>query len=207
MIPLKIDMNSVNFGTRTEDEEIGNALEPYIPQIADALWQCCQDRKLLIFAPLCKIAQKIQDAMAKAGRIDLTFHTADPCEAGRQFTSTVTGSSTSLLTSEKKALLTEAIARVADEMHRRKSGPKSGPVSDPVSCPKPSLAPRASTGSGTRTSLSTRSRDDLLARLRSRRLWPVVRPSSGLLPGLAPAPISPSGAPSSPSTCASCCIS
>ena len=67
MIPLKIDLNSVNFGTRTEDEEIGNALEPYIPQIADALWQCCRDRKLLIFAPLCKIAQKIRDAMGKAG--------------------------------------------------------------------------------------------------------------------------------------------
>lgn len=30
---------------------------------------------------------------------------------------------------EKKALLTQAIARVADEMDRRKSGPKSGPKS------------------------------------------------------------------------------
>lgn len=67
MIPLKIDLNSVNFGTNTEDEDIGNALEPYIPQIAAELWKCCQSRKLLIFAPLCAIAQKIRDAMAAVG--------------------------------------------------------------------------------------------------------------------------------------------
>lgn len=67
MIPLNIDLNSVKCGTDFDDVEVGNALKPYIPQIATELWKVCQNRKLLIFAPLCAIAQDIRDAMAKVG--------------------------------------------------------------------------------------------------------------------------------------------
>ena len=66
MIPLDIKLAEV--GKRDwSDIEVGEALAPYIPQIADALWRTCSGRKLLIFTPLCKIAQIIRDALSKVG--------------------------------------------------------------------------------------------------------------------------------------------
>ena len=66
MIPLDIKLAEV--GKRDwSDIEVGEALAPYIPQIADALWRTCSGRKLLVFAPLCKIAQSIRDALGKVG--------------------------------------------------------------------------------------------------------------------------------------------
>ncbi len=66
MIPLDIKLADV--GKRDWSEiEVGEALAPYIPQIADALWRTCGGRKLLVFAPLCKIARSIRDALGKVG--------------------------------------------------------------------------------------------------------------------------------------------
>ena len=66
MLPLKIELAEV--GRRDwSDIEVGEALAPYIPQIATELWRVASGRKLLVFAPLCKIAQTIRDALAKVG--------------------------------------------------------------------------------------------------------------------------------------------
>ena len=66
MLPLKIELAEV--GRRDwSDIEVGEALAPYVPQIATELWRVASGRKLLVFAPLCKIAQTIRDALAKVG--------------------------------------------------------------------------------------------------------------------------------------------
>ena len=67
MLPLKIDLDGVKCGKDFDDIEVGSALRPYIPQIASELWRTCQNRKLLVFAPLCAIAQEIQKALGAVG--------------------------------------------------------------------------------------------------------------------------------------------
>ena len=65
-IPLSIALPNV--GKRDwNDLEVGDALAPYIPQIADELWKRCHDRKLLVFAPLCAISRTIREALTRVG--------------------------------------------------------------------------------------------------------------------------------------------
>jgi superfamily II DNA or RNA helicase len=66
LIPLKIGLPDVG-GRDWSDLEVGEALAPYIPQIAGHLWDLCRERKLLVFAPLCAISQMIRDALDKVG--------------------------------------------------------------------------------------------------------------------------------------------
>lgn len=58
-IPLKLDLSTVS--TQAGDfktSDIGNALDPYLAQIADEMAKVCQDRKTVVFLPLIKTSQK-----------------------------------------------------------------------------------------------------------------------------------------------------
>ena len=67
-IPLKIDL--VGVGTQAGDyktSDIGNALDPYLYQIADEMARCCMDRKSVVFLPLIKTSQKFRDILESKG--------------------------------------------------------------------------------------------------------------------------------------------
>jgi superfamily II DNA or RNA helicase len=67
-IPLKIDVSDVKvLAGDFQASGIGRALEPYLPQISQEVASLCRQRKLLIFAPLCDTAQRIQAAVEAAG--------------------------------------------------------------------------------------------------------------------------------------------
>ncbi len=58
-VPLRLDIASV--GTQAGDfksGDLGNALDPYLEQIADEMSRVCRDRKTVVFLPLIKTSQK-----------------------------------------------------------------------------------------------------------------------------------------------------
>ena len=58
-IPLKIDVSSVKQSQGDYQlGDLGNALEPYLEQIADELVEVCKDRKTLVFLPLIETSKK-----------------------------------------------------------------------------------------------------------------------------------------------------
>lgn len=64
-VPLNIDLSGVRVTAGDfNDADLGNALDPYLPQIAAAI---PRDRKTMIFTPLCATAQKLQGILLKAG--------------------------------------------------------------------------------------------------------------------------------------------
>ena len=67
-IPLKLDLTGV--GTQAGDYkagDLGNALDPYLHQIADEMVKYCGDRKTVVFLPLIKTSQKFRDILANKG--------------------------------------------------------------------------------------------------------------------------------------------
>jgi superfamily II DNA or RNA helicase len=67
-IPLKLDLTRV--GTRGGDfraEDVGNALEPYLHQIAAEMVQHCQNRRTVVFLPLIATSQKFAAILAGYG--------------------------------------------------------------------------------------------------------------------------------------------
>lgn len=67
-IPLKIDLSAV--GQQAGDfkaADIGNALDPYLYQIADEMAKYCMDRKSVVFLPLIKTSQKFRDILESKG--------------------------------------------------------------------------------------------------------------------------------------------
>ena len=67
-IPLKMDLTGV--GTQAGDykaADLGNALEPYLYQIADEMLKTCADRKTVVFLPLVKTSQKFRDILISKG--------------------------------------------------------------------------------------------------------------------------------------------
>ncbi len=67
-IPLKLDLTGV--GTQAGDyktADLGNALEPYLHQIADEMVKYCSDRKTVVFLPLIKTSQKFRDILEAKG--------------------------------------------------------------------------------------------------------------------------------------------
>jgi DNA or RNA helicases of superfamily II len=67
-IPLKLDLTGV--GTQAGDfkaADLGNALDPYLYQIADEMVKCCVDRKTVVFLPLIKTSQKFRDILVSKG--------------------------------------------------------------------------------------------------------------------------------------------
>jgi len=64
--PLKIDLSGVRITSGDYNEgDLGNALDPYLPRIAEAI---PKDRKTLIFTPLCITAKKLQAILCEQGR-------------------------------------------------------------------------------------------------------------------------------------------
>jgi len=67
-IPLKLDLSGV--GQQAGDfktADLGNALDPYLYQIADEMAKYCSDRKTVIFLPLVKTSQKFRDILNEKG--------------------------------------------------------------------------------------------------------------------------------------------
>lgn len=67
-LPLRLDMSEVK--SQAGDLQaagVGNALEPYLPAIAKEIVKNASDRKILIFAPLCATALRIQENLRAAG--------------------------------------------------------------------------------------------------------------------------------------------
>lgn len=67
-IPLKMDLTSV--GVQSGDfkaGDLGNALDPYLEQIADEMKKVCANRKTVVFLPLVKTSQKFRDILNNRG--------------------------------------------------------------------------------------------------------------------------------------------
>lgn len=67
-IPLKLDLSAV--GQQAGDfktSDLGNALDPYLYQIADEMAKYCMDRKTVVFLPLIKTSQKFRDILQSKG--------------------------------------------------------------------------------------------------------------------------------------------
>ena len=67
-IPLKLDLTGV--GQQAGDfktSDLGNALDPYLHQIADEMVKYCMDRKTVVFLPLIKTSQKFRDILNSKG--------------------------------------------------------------------------------------------------------------------------------------------
>lgn len=67
-IPLKLDLTGV--GSQAGDyktADLGNALDPYLYQIAEEMAKVCMDRKTVVFLPLIKTSQKFRDILESKG--------------------------------------------------------------------------------------------------------------------------------------------
>lgn len=67
-IPLKLDLTGV--GQQAGDfkaSDLGNALDPYLYQIADEMVAHCMDRKTVVFLPLIATSQKFKDILVSKG--------------------------------------------------------------------------------------------------------------------------------------------
>ena len=67
-IPLNIDISHVGISAGDfKANELGDALEPYLGQIAAELLKYCKDRKTVVFLPLVSTSQKFRDILLKHG--------------------------------------------------------------------------------------------------------------------------------------------
>ena len=67
-IPLKLDLSGV--GMQSGDfkaSDLGNALDPYLYQIAEEMKKHCMNRKTVVFLPLVKTSQKFRDILCGFG--------------------------------------------------------------------------------------------------------------------------------------------
>ena len=67
-IPLKLDLTGV--GQQAGDfktADLGNALDPYLHQIAEEMVQHCKNRKTVVFLPLIRTSQKFRDILEEKG--------------------------------------------------------------------------------------------------------------------------------------------
>ena len=72
-IPLKLDLSGVGISAGDfKVGDIGNALEPYLEQIAQEMKKHCMDRKTVVFLPLVATSKKFADILNHAG-----FHAAE----------------------------------------------------------------------------------------------------------------------------------
>lgn len=68
MIPLELDISGVGMSNGDYSAgETGNALEPYLDQIADEMQEYCRDRKTVVFLPLVAIAQEFTEILKNKG--------------------------------------------------------------------------------------------------------------------------------------------
>lgn len=67
-IPLKIDISGVSQQSGDyKAADLGNALEPYLEQIAHEMWLHCNGRKSVVFLPLIATSQKFCDILKEKG--------------------------------------------------------------------------------------------------------------------------------------------
>ena len=67
-IPLKLDLSNVTMQNGDfKAADLGNALDPYLYQIADEMLKNCLDRKTVVFLPLIKTSQKFRDILNEKG--------------------------------------------------------------------------------------------------------------------------------------------
>ena len=68
MIPLNIDISSVKVSCGDYvASDLGNALEPYLEQIAEEMTKYCMKRKTVVFMPLVAISQSFCELLNKKG--------------------------------------------------------------------------------------------------------------------------------------------
>lgn len=67
-IPLQLDLTTVAMQNGDfKASDLGNALDPYLYQIADEMVKNCQKRKTVVFLPLIKTSQKFRDILNEKG--------------------------------------------------------------------------------------------------------------------------------------------
>lgn len=70
-VPLRIDMSGVKISVGDfAVESIAATLEPYLPQIAEAIINEARDRKTVVFCPLISIAQELADMIPGAREVN-----------------------------------------------------------------------------------------------------------------------------------------
>lgn len=67
-IPLELDLTSVSQQAGDfKASELGSALDPYLEQIANEMWNVAKDRKIVVFLPLIDTSKKMTDLLNKVG--------------------------------------------------------------------------------------------------------------------------------------------
>lgn len=67
-VPLKLDLSGVGISAGDfKAGDLGDALEPYLYQIAEEMGKYCRDRKTVVFLPLVKTSQKFRDILCERG--------------------------------------------------------------------------------------------------------------------------------------------
>lgn len=87
-VPLKLDLSGVGVsGGDFKAGDLGNALDPYLHQIADEMLKYCKDRKTVVFLPLVKTSQKFRDILIEKGfrAAEVNGDSADRAEILRDF--------------------------------------------------------------------------------------------------------------------------
>lgn len=88
MIPLELDISGVKVTNGYfSSGDIGNALEPYLEQIAREMTHYCDSRKTVVFLPLVHISQKFTDILNAYGlrAAEVNGNSADRAEILRDF--------------------------------------------------------------------------------------------------------------------------
>lgn len=67
-VPLKLDLARVGISAGDfKAGDLGDALAPYLHQIAEEMGKYCRDRKTVVFLPLVKTSQKFRDILCEKG--------------------------------------------------------------------------------------------------------------------------------------------